>query len=353
MTTLDIAQQRIYNQHIAIQTFQKPAETVGFMGAMQAQDYAGAKWAVGLRLRNSNDAAIDEAMANGSIIRTHVLRPTWHFITPADARWMIALTASRINAACASMFRQLQLDSVVFKRSNDALAKALEGDKHLNRTEVTKVLNQAGVATNDLRLIHLLMRAELDQVICSGPRQGKQFTYALFDDRVPTGNIFPKEDALSELAERYFKSHGPATVKDFAWWSGLATTDAKAGLDAIKSVLAKVIVGGLEYWTIKEQTEITGKAPIAYLLPAFDEFAVAYKDRAATINPKYLEQAKQARYVILDPSIVVNNQVVGSWKRSITKSAININLNPFGKLTKIQAKAVEAAARRYRKFIDI
>jgi hypothetical protein len=347
MTNLDIAHQRICNQHIAHRIFAKPEEAVKWMGAIQAQDYAGAKWAVGLRLQKSNDAAIDKAMANGSIIRTHVLRPTWHFVSPADARWMIELTAPRINAFSASRYRQLQLDSAVFKRSNDALAKTLEGGKQLNRAEIMAVLQQAGIATNDLRFIHLLMRAELDRVICSGPREGKQFTYALFDDRIAP-NTLTKEEALAELASRYFISHGPATLQDFTWWSGLVVADAKKGLEIVKAGLANMKVDGREYWMAKDQPEIKGKALIAYLLPAFDEFAVAYKDRTAAVNPKYL---KLARYVIFDPSIIINNQVVGTWKRSVNKNPVDIVLKPFGKLSKIHEKAVEIAAKRYRKFV--
>ncbi|MDB4900757.1 MAG: Winged helix DNA-binding protein [Mucilaginibacter sp.] len=261
---------------------------------------------------------------------------------------MIELTAPRINAFCASMFRQLQLDSVVFKRSNDALAKALEGNKQLNRLEVMSVLNEAGVATDDLRFIHLLMRAELDRIICSGARQGKQFTYALFDDRVPN-NTLPKEESLAELALRYFISHGPATLQDFTWWSGLAANDTKIGLEIVKPELAKVMVDGREYWMVPNEPITNSKAPIAYLLPAFDEFAVAYKDRTATVNPKYLEQA---RHVIFDPSIVVNNQVIGTWKRIIKNPKIDITLNTLGNLNKIQTKAVERAKKRYLKFME-
>ncbi len=256
MTQLEIAQQRLYNQCISGQKLKKPAEIVKYMGAIQAQDYAGAKWALGLRLQKSNDAAIDKALAKGSIIRTHVLRPTWHFVSPADARLMIELTAPRINAFSASQYRQFQLDDAVFKKSNDALAKALEGGKQLNRAAMMQALQQAGVATNDLRFIHLLMRAELDKVICSGGRDGKQFTYALFDDRVPAGNTLSKDEALAELIKRYFISHGPATLQDFTWWSGLSATDARRGLEILKSELTNTKVDSNEYWTGRDQAEV-------------------------------------------------------------------------------------------------
>ena len=349
MTNLDITQLRLYNQHVSHQIFKKPGEIVKWLGAVQAQDYAGAKWALGLRLQEMTDAAIDEALANGSIIRTHVLRPTWHFVSPDDARWMIELTAPRINALGAVAFRQVQLDDAIFRRSNDALAKALEGGKRLERDAMKAVLQAAGVITDDIRFIHLLMRAELDKVICSGGRQGKQFTYALFDDRVPMSGPLVCEEALSKLARQYFISRGPATLRDFTWWSGLSGVDARLGLEIVKPELSKITVEGIEYWMAVDNQPVTDRSSTAYLLPAFDEYAVAYKDRTAIVNPLYL---KQARYVIFDPVMVVNNQVAGTWKRAMKKNAIDITLSPFGKLTKAQAKAIETAAGRYRKFIN-
>jgi len=348
MTNFDIAQQRLYNQHISRQVFNTPAEIVKYMGAMQAQDYAGAKWAVGLRLLNGNEAAITAALAESSIIRIHVLRPTWHFVSPDDVRWMLDLTAPRINALSGTGYRQFGLDGAVFKRSNDALAKALEGGKQLNRDEVRVVLHQAGVQTNELRFIHILLRAEVDKVICIGGRQGKQFTYALFDDRVPAGKHFLRGEALAELAQRYFTSHGPATIHDFSWWSGLALADAKLGIEITGLQLKKFEANGLTYYADNEEGEVNFKAQLTHLLPAFDEFSVAYNDRTAAVNPKYLTQA---RHVIFDPAIVVNGQVVGTWKRKITTRAIDVALNYFGKINQEQAKSVAAAVTRFKKFI--
>jgi len=348
MTNSEIARQRLFNQCIASQNLKKPADIVQYMGAVQAQDYAGAKWAVGMRLQKSKDAAIDKAMANGSIIRTHVLRPTWHFITPADARWMIELTAPRINILAAGRHRQLKLDSKTLKLSNDTLAGALNGKKQLTRLELQDALHKAGINTDEQRFVHILMQAELDKVICSGGRQGKQFTYALFDDRVPKGNDFTRDEAVAELVKRYFVSRGPATLHDFTWWSGLTVADAKNGLEASKGELASIDINGLSYWMAKHWSPINSKAPLAHLLPAYDEFAVAYSDRKAIINPKYFTQAK---HVIFAPSVVVNNQVVGTWKRTIKKDEVEVILDLFGKLSKAQTAAVEAAIKRYRRFV--
>ena len=315
---------------------------------MQAQDYQGAKWAAGLRLLKGNDAAIETALAEGSIIRIHVLRPTWHFVSPDDLRWMLDLTGPRIHASSGTGYRQFGLSSAVFKRSNDALAKALEGGKQLTREEVRAVLNQAGVQTDELRFIHILLQSEVEKVICIGGRQGKQFTYALFDERVPAGKQFLREETLAELAKRYFTSHGPATIHDFAWWSGLTLADAKLGVEITGLQLKKFEVNGLTYYADKEEGEVNFKAQLNHLLPAFDEFAVAYNDRTAAVNPKYLTQVKP---VILDPSIVLDGQVVGTWKRKIVRQEADISLNFFGKINKAQEKAIESAAARFRKFI--
>jgi hypothetical protein len=350
MTNREIAQIRLHNQRIGGEKFKTANEVVQYMGAVQAQDYAGAKWALGLRMKKSNDTEIDKALNDGAIIRTHVLRPTWHFVTPADARWMIELTAPRINAQAAFMYRQQELDATVFRKSNDALAKAFEGGKKLDRLEIKDVLQKAGIATSDLRFVHLLMRAELDKVICSGGRQGNQFTYALFDDVVPQGGLFNKEEALAKLAATYFISRGPATLQDFTWWSGLAGADTKAALEIVKSALQSFKIGNLEYWMDKDTPSTLAEATSVYLLPAYDEFAVSYKDRSAIINPKY---TRQTLNVIFNPSIIMDEQIVGTWKRIIKKSGVIFDLNLLTKLNKTQTKAIGTAKGQYLKFINI
>src|SRR5579859_6568453 len=208
MTTLDIAHQRLLNQHIAGAPFEKPVDAVQWLVAVQAQDYAAAKWAVGLRLQCATDDDIEQAFASGAILRTHLMRPTWHFVTPADIRWMLMLTAPRVLATIAYYDRTLELDGATLLRSNHALVKALEGGKQLTRTELAPALQQAGIACNNLqRLGHIIMHAELDGIICSGARRGKQFTYALLDERVPQSRTLDREEALAEFARRYFTGH--------------------------------------------------------------------------------------------------------------------------------------------------
>ncbi|MGH9883745.1 MAG: winged helix DNA-binding domain-containing protein, partial [Pyrinomonadaceae bacterium] len=291
ITSLDIASQRLRNQRLSSPHFKKPADVVKWLGAVQAQDYYGAKWALGQRMREATDEAIEQAFTEGTILRTHVMRPTWHFVAPADIRWMLKLTAPRVNATISSYYRKHELDQAVFRRTNKALANALKGGNHLTRDVLRKVVQQAGISTKGLRLVFMLARAELDGVICSGARRGKQFTYALLEERVPKTQALARDEALAELTLRYFTSHGPATVQDFAWWSGLTATDARAGLDMVQRHLFEEVIEGKPYWLSASMPTVKRASRVAHLLPTYDEYLIAYRDRTAALDPTYRKQA--------------------------------------------------------------
>jgi hypothetical protein len=282
MTHLDIVRQRLLNQHLSRPRFSKPEELVAWLGAVQAQDFAGAKWSLGLRLKGVSDADIERDFSNGKILRTHLLRPTWHFVARADIRWLLALTAPRVHQANAYMYRKLGMDSAVFERSNDALVKALAGGRQLTREELRVDLDRAGVAANgEFRMSYLLMRAELDGVVCSGGRRGKQFTYALLDDRAPRVKMPARDEALAELGLRYFRSRGPATIHDLAKWAGLTIAEARRGLEAVKSGLHNEVIGGQSLWFSAPVQQAKRTTPAAYLLSIYDELISSYKDHCA------------------------------------------------------------------------
>ena len=348
MTNNYLAVKRMYNQQIIDSRFNQPEDVVTYMVAMQAQDYAGAQWAIGLRMTNAKNHIIEKALNEGKILRTHLLRPTWHFVSPADIRWLLTLTAPHIHAASVTMNKKFELNDKLFTKSNEILAKALQNNTQLTRPEIDNLLKQAGIATNDTRLSLLLIRAELDQVICSGARSGKQFSYVSLDDRAPLTPPLSHEEALAKLAAGYFNSRGPATLHDFAYWAGLTITDARIGLENVKSNLADEVIDGKTYWMSGDQEINTQQKNKAYLLPMYDEFAIAYKDRNAMVNPLYLTQAM---HVIFDAVIVVDNQVVGTWRRTIKKNSADICLNLFGKLNKTKTTAVEIASKKYQKFL--
>ncbi|MDN5289521.1 MAG: winged helix DNA-binding protein [Mucilaginibacter sp.] len=340
---------RIYNQRINNTDFTKPEDVVKYMVAMQAQDYAGAKWAIGLRMQNISENEIEQAITNSKILRTHLLRPTWHFVSPQDIRWILALSGPRIKAASNIQYKKFELTDTLFNKTNDLLAKALSENGQLARPEILNLFQRSGIVTDDIRFTLLLMRAELDQVICNGSRVGKQFSYTLLDNCAPVTPLLKHEEALTKLAGGYFNSRGPATVHDFANWAGLTVTDATIGLENVKSQFINEVINSKTYWMPNHADDIALPKTKAYLLPAYDEFANAYKDRDALVNPQYLQEARR---VIFDPAIVVDDQVVGTWKRTIKKNTVDVNLNLFGKLNKTQTKAIEMAIVRYQKFLS-
>jgi winged helix DNA-binding protein len=350
MTSWDITQERLRNQRLSASKFKRPAEVVQWLGAVQAQDYHGAKWALGQRMRKASEDAIEDAFARGEILRTHVMRPTWHFVAPADIRWLLKLTAPRVNAASAYYYRKFELDETVFKLSNKALTRALRGGKQLTRDELRTAVQRAGVAADDLlRFAHILLHAELDGVICSGARKGNQFTYALLDERAPQTKALIRDEALAKLALRYFTSHGPATFQDFAWWSGLTTADAKTGLAMVERQLVKEDIDRKLYWFPSSTPSLKQRARTVCLLPAFDEYLVAYKDRSAVLA----RERQLSGNVVFKPSIVVDGQIVGSWKPSFKKSSVIIALKPSATLSTVERLAVTDAAQRYSAFLGM
>jgi hypothetical protein len=245
---LGIALHRLHSQHLLGSRFKRPEEVVSWFGAVQSQDYAAAKWALAQRLENPMDIEIEKAFANGAILRTHLMRPTWHFVSPLDIRWILELTASRVKAVLATPFRKAGLDVETLSRSRVALEQALEGGRSLTRAELRTAFERAGIPGLDQRFPYLLTQAELDGLICSGPRKGKQFTYALLAERAPQARTLERGEAVAELAKRYFTSHGPATLQDFAWWSGRTIADARVGLEANPSPLHPEVIAGKTYW---------------------------------------------------------------------------------------------------------
>jgi len=351
---MNIAHQRLLNQHIALQTFEKPDDVVRWLGAVQAQDYAAAKWAVAQRTKGIIDSTVDQAFNKGEILRTHVMRPTWHFVAPEDIRWLLELTAPRVHAANAYQYRRLVLDKTIFKRRNAALMKALRDGQQLTRAELVSVLQQAGIEANDLlRVTYLILSAELDGILCSGARRSKQFTYALLDERVPTAKTLSREEALAELTRRYFTGHGPASEEDFTWWSGMTRADVRSGIEMVKPQLGHEVVNGQTYWFAASMTTAKVGRQAAYLLPSFDEYIVGYTDRSAIFDSSHMHKLDARSNPLFQHTLVINGQVAGTWKRTLKKDAVIIELDPFAPLTKSEKQTVSAAAEKYGKFLEL
>jgi hypothetical protein len=349
----DIVRRRMKNERLLGAPFATPEDAVRWFGAVQAQDYSAAKWALGQRVRRCTDSDVEKVLQNGKVLRTHVMRPTWHFVMPADVRWMLELTAPRVNAAMAYYSRKLELDDTTFSRSNDALAKALAGGNHLTRDELAQALERVGIHAEGQRLGHLVMRAELDAVICSGPRRGKQFTYALLDERAPSARKLARDEALAELAKRYFTSHGPALLGDFAWWSGLKVADARSAIEMVKARLVQEVFDGKTYWFTPGGPTAKLPNPTVHLLPNYDEYLIAYKDHSGSFDPAVLRNLDPNGNVLDNHIIVLNGQVIGGWRRLLAKDAITIETKLLTRLKTTQKRALLAAAKRYGEFLEL
>jgi hypothetical protein len=348
----DIVDSRLMNQQLVEGSCKTPKDIVCHMGAMQAQDYAMAKWAIGVRLPGSTDALIEKAIDDGDIIRTHILRPTWHLVAGDDLRWMMELTAPHVNRIAGTLYRQLGLDEALLTRTNQLIIRLLEGGKHLTREEIALALEKEGIITNELRAYHILFRAELDMIVCSGSRRGKQQTYALFEERVPPGKPHSREEALAKLTQRYFTSHGPATVHDFAWWSGLSITEIKRGLEMVKPALSCRKIDSKTYWFDPGRVENVPFEKTVHLLPAFDEFMVGYTDRSLCLDSSFASQTILSNG-IFKPVLVVNGKVVGIWKRTLKKEAVHIQLYFPDQTAELNRDLFSPCIEQYGKFLQL
>jgi hypothetical protein len=358
MTYKDILRSRLAAQRLTGEKPATPTDLLAELGAMQSQDYGMSKWAVGLRLEKSTHDQVEQAIDSGGIVRIHVLRPTWHLVRAADVRWMLDLTAPQIKAAMAFRDRQLELDDKIFRRCEKIIEKALVRDKHLPRTALMPLLNKAGILTDENRSSHILLRAELDGIICSGPRQGKQFTYALLDERVPSSGKLSPEEALVELTLRYFNGHGPATLYDFCWWSGLSVADGKKGIGLLGATIEQVSVGDKQYWFLPGQATSSlsphkasslPKLPPALLLPAFDEWIIGYTDRSGLFATEH-ERKIITTNGIFRPVLLCNGLAAGSWRVGEKKGAVSVAKDWFHPVSQTVQKAMKAAEKKYINF---
>lgn len=283
MTLPQIAKLRLISQQLNASKIKAAPEMVAHFGAVQAQEYSPSKWGLGLRLPHLSDTDIENDFTQGRILRTHVLRPTWHFVDAADIRWLLMLTAPRVKAVNQFMYRKMELTQADFSHSRKIIEKALTG-KQLTREAINSEFKKHHIEASGTRLVCLMMQAELDGIICSGARQGKQFTYALLEERVPKTTTKTRDEALSELAKRFFTSRGPTTVKDFSAWSGLTVTDCRSGIEMVRDAFAEATVDHETYFF--EEAILSQKQPSdqLHLLPIYDEMIMGYKNRDALLQ---------------------------------------------------------------------
>lgn len=349
MKNEDISRIRLTNQSIYSRKARTPDELMNHMGAFQAQDYPMAKWAIGLRLRNSSEEIINSAINKGEILRTHLLRPTWHFVAPKDIYWMLELSAAGIKKAMKSRNRELGLTKEIFSKSNRLIRRTLSNNTHLTRQELIAILKREKFNTTENRASHLLMEAELDGIICSGISEGKIITYALLEERVNNYERLNKEHSLKRLAQIYFKSRGPATVYDFSWWSGLNISDSKKATEMVSKEMVSFETDSSLYWMYKESADNSGYSPELLLLPAYDEFLLSYRDRsAAMISDNYKKTISSNG--IFRPLIVYRGKIIGIWKRTLKQNSIVLEFNYFRKPAAKIKSLVDNEAERFALF---
>jgi hypothetical protein len=346
-----IARQRLRNQGLAASPFATCEDVVCWMAAVQAQEHASAPWSLLQRAAGTTPAALDRALAEGAILRTHVLRPTWHFVLREDIRWLLELTAPRIRAALAHADRWLGIDAVRRRRGISAIAAALVERGHLSRVELAHVLRRARVAEDARTVAHVAIHAELDAVVCSGAPRGAHQTYALLEERAPRAASLPRDEALAELARRYFRSRGPATLRDFRWWSGLAAADAARALAMVSAELERVEAEGRTYWHDPSRPSARAGAPTAHLLQAYDEYVVAYSESRDVLEAPGAAGAAPRAIPYFPRAVIVDGRIVGHWRSPRSRTA-SVEIEPFGPLTAAHRTAVERAVRRHGRMVE-
>jgi hypothetical protein len=350
MTARDIVNYRLVNQQIAQSKCKTPGQVVALLGAMQAQDYPGALWSVGLRLPDATAVEIEQALSERAIIRTWPMRGTLHFVAAADLHWMLELLAPRIVASRATRHRQIGLDARLFARCEKLIVKALQGGRQQTRSELLTLVERSGIATDETRGYVIPWRLAHERVICFGSHQGRQPSFALLDEWAPKAKSLPREQALAELALRYFTGHGPATLRDFVWWSGLKVAEAKAGLEMVSSMLARETIDGTAFWMPQDTPALRDVSPTAYLLPGFDEYMLGYTDRGAALDAEQAIKVVPGANGVFKPTIVMDGRVAGVWQRTVKKNSVVIAPAPFARLKKVETKALATPASRYGQF---
>src|SRR5579875_394713 len=352
MAISQIAWLRLRNQRLLSRSLKRPIDVVRWFGALQSQDLASSLYAIGLRMQCATDALVEQALVDKTIVRTWAMRRTIHCIPATDARWMVRLLAPRQNRRMASYYRKAGITHYDLERAGQVIHSALAGGKRLTRSELYGELNAAGIATSPsagaMRGLHILVHWAQAGLICLASRRGKQQTFALLEEWAPAGRDLSGRDALTELAKRYFRSHGPATVRDFAWWTGLTVAEARQGLRSASDFLEPLMAEGVEHWLARG---VRGGAESpkssVFLLPPFDEYTVAYADRGVAADAAMLPQIGHG----ISANIIVNGRVAGTWKRTLSSNTVVITCNLLRRLTGGEQSNLNEAAQEYGRFI--
>ena len=349
MSTAELLARRLGNQQLTAPRTADPAEVTRQLGAVQSQEYAQSLWALGLRTQGASAASVEAAIDRGAILRTWPMRGTIHLVPAEDARWMVQLLAGRPMRLAANTYRKIGLTEDVLARAADVVTGALHGGRQLPRKDLYAVLVSSGIdcsaSPNGGRGNHILGHLSMTGLICIGPVRRGQPVFVLLDEWAAA----PRQPAepLAELAVRYFTSHGPATLRDFGWWSGLTQAEARRAIELAGPALAAADCDGELYWEgAGSPNDAVAPLEGAYLLPAFDEYTVAYKDRSLLGDG-----GPQVNSDLLNPVMLLDGRAAGLWKRVAGAQSVQISLAPYGRLSRLDRSRLVAAAERYAEFL--
>lgn len=352
MNALDVARLRMRRSALTDRRFDSAAAVVRHHGAMQAQEEALARWSIGQRARGVTEADVDEAIAAGAIVRTHVLRPTWHFVAASDVRWLLALTGPRVRQATAARFRELELDGPTLARAEAVVGAALAGGNQLTRNEVGAALDAAGADRAGQRFPHILMHLELEAIVCSGARRGRHHTYALFDERVPAEPSVDRDDALVELTRRYLAAHGPATIQDFRWWSSLKAADVRMALGLLGDEVVAQTIDGLELWSLADDVAPPRRTTTPHLLQVYDELVVGYTSSRFFGDPRQEDEIAAWRDRSLPANVLmVDGLVAGRWRRTLGKDGVHVEVSTYDDPGSDGLRSLERATASLGRFL--
>ncbi|WP_419032023.1 winged helix DNA-binding domain-containing protein [Dysgonomonas gadei] len=343
MNIADITTMRLANQQLVKTRYKTPREIVSWMGAMQAQDFNMAKWGIGVRLPGITDKQVEKAIDGGELIRTHILRPTWHFVSRDDIHWMLQLSSPRVKLAVRSSDRELELSDDLLKKTSAIIRKALEKESNQTRQELGAILKKADIECDSRRLSHIMFHAELDGLVCNGTVKDKKQTYALLEQRVPKTSNYNMDETLYRLAYKYFQSHGPATIQDFIWWSGLTATEARSAAALIKPDFIFETAGEQTYIYHQSSSGYKQRDDIVHFLPAFDELLVSYKDRKEILSLVHHKKVITSNG-IFKPAISYNGEIIGLWKKILDKQNISSESEFFSQPDKALERLIKKAS---------
>lgn len=323
-----------------------PVAVVRWMLAMQAQDYTGAKWSIGIRCSSATDASVEQAIADREIVRSWPMRGTLHFVAAEDLGWMLRISGTRQSTTAAKRRADLGITDHELARAAELVTARLTGGRLIRRDDLLTAFEADGIPTTGQRGYLLIWNLAHSGLIVHGPVDGAQATFALLDEWVPRPRLLEGDEALGELASRYFASHGPATERDFAWWSSITLTDARVGIAIARP--ESLEIDGVTYF---HSPRLEPARPAVHALPGFDEYMLGYQDRSAALDARWANRIVPGNNGIFLPTLVVDGQIVGTWKRTISASRVAAEIEPFVPLTARANAGFERALRRYGRFL--